>query len=61
MIYVDFTMLPVEVVSLIGCILLTKSLLCNIAILTKMPYYSESSKYLEFISLRWKEPYDDKF
>jgi hypothetical protein len=26
-----------------------------------MPYIPESSKYLEFISLRWKEPYYDKF
>jgi hypothetical protein len=46
---------------MIGCILLTKSLLCNIAIFTGMPYMPESSKYLEFISLRWKELYYDKF
>jgi hypothetical protein len=26
-----------------------------------MPYILESSKYLEFIFLRWKEPYYDKF
>jgi hypothetical protein len=26
-----------------------------------MPYISVSSNYLEFISLRWKEPYYDKF
>jgi len=26
-----------------------------------MPYIPKSSKYLEFISLRWKEPYYDKF
>jgi hypothetical protein len=26
-----------------------------------MPYISKSSKYLKFISLRWKEPYYDKF
>jgi len=26
-----------------------------------MPYIPESSKYLEFISLRWKEPYNENF
>jgi hypothetical protein len=45
----------------IGCILLTKSLSCNVAVFTGMPYILESSSYLEFISLRWKEPYYDKF
>jgi hypothetical protein len=46
---------------LIGCILLTKSLSRNTAISIGMPYIPKSSKYLEFISLRWKEPYYDKF
>jgi hypothetical protein len=41
--------------------MLTKSLLYNVAIFTGMPYIPESSKYLEFISLRWKEPYYDNF
>jgi hypothetical protein len=49
------------IVSFIGCILLTKSLLCNVVVLTRMPYYSESSKYLEFMSLIRKKPYYDKF
>jgi hypothetical protein len=38
-------------VSFIGCILSTKSLSCIVAALIGMPYISESSKYLEFISL----------
>jgi hypothetical protein len=46
---------------LIGCILLTKSLSCNVVVFTGMPYIPESSKYLEFICLRWKGPYYDKF
>jgi hypothetical protein len=46
---------------LIGCILLTKSLSCNVVVFIGMPYILESSKYLEFISLRWKDPYYDKF
>lgn len=46
---------------LIGCILLTKSLSCNVASFTRMLYILESSKYLEFMSLRWKEPYYDNF
>jgi len=41
--------------------MLTKSLSCNIAAFTGMPYFPESSKYSEFISLRWKRPYYDKF
>jgi hypothetical protein len=40
---------------------LTKSLSCNVVVFTGMPYIPESSKYLEFISLRWEEPYYDKF
>jgi len=40
---------------------LTKSLLCNFAVFTGMPYIPESSKYLEVISLIWKEPYQYKF
>jgi hypothetical protein len=48
-------------VSFIGFILLTKSLSCNVTVLTGIPFISESSKYLEFISLIWKEPYYDKF
>jgi hypothetical protein len=50
-----------EFVSFVGYILLTKSLLCNVAVLIGMPYISESSKYLEFMSLIWKQPYYDKF
>jgi len=46
---------------LIGCILLTKSLSCNVLVFTGTPYIPESSKYLEFIFLRWNEPYYDKF
>jgi hypothetical protein len=46
---------------LIGCILLTKSLSCNVVVFTGMLYIPESSKYLEFISLKWKEHYYDKF
>jgi hypothetical protein len=46
---------------LIGCILLTKSLSCNVVVFIEMSYIPESSKYLEFISLRWEEPYYDKF
>jgi len=40
---------------------LTKSLSCNVAVFTEISYIPKSSKYLEFISLRWKEPYYDKF
>jgi hypothetical protein len=48
-------------VSFIGYILLTKSLSYNDAALTGIPFISESSKYLEFISPIWKWPYYDKF
>jgi hypothetical protein len=40
---------------------LTKSLSCNVVVFIGMPYIPESSKYLEFISLRWKKPYYEKF
>jgi hypothetical protein len=40
---------------------LTKSLLCNVVILTRMSYISESSQYLEFMSLIQKKPSYDKF
>jgi hypothetical protein len=40
---------------LIGFILLTKSLLCNV-----VAFSSESSRYSEFVSLKWKEPHYDK-
>jgi hypothetical protein len=36
----------------IGCILLTKSLLCNVAVFTGMPYHFRIFKLLEFISLK---------
>jgi hypothetical protein len=39
--------------------MLTKSLSCNVAVLTRIPYYF--SKYSEIISLIWKGPYYDKF
>jgi hypothetical protein len=51
----------VELISFVGCILLTKSLLCNVAVLIGTLYISESSKYSEFISLIRKRPYYDKF
>jgi hypothetical protein len=38
----------------------TKSLLCNIADFTGMPYQFIVFKYSEFISLIWKMPYYDK-
>jgi len=40
--------------------MLIKSLSCNV-VFTGMLYIPKSSNYLEFISLRWKEPYYDKF
>jgi hypothetical protein len=40
--------------------MLTKPLLCNVVFIG-MLYIPESLNYLEFISLRWKEPYYDKF
>jgi hypothetical protein len=46
---------------LLAALLLTKSLSCNVTVFTRMPYIPKSSKYLEFISLRWKDPYYDKF
>jgi hypothetical protein len=48
-------------VSFIGFILLTKSLSCNVAVLTGIPFILEFSKYSKFIYLIWKEPYYDKF
>jgi hypothetical protein len=50
-----------EFVSFICYILLTKSLSCNVAILTGIPYYFRVFKFLDIISLIWKEPYYDKF
>jgi hypothetical protein len=38
----------------------TKSLLCNVADFTGMPYQFRVFKYSEFISLIWKWPYYDK-
>jgi len=38
----------------------TKSLLCNVADFTGMPYQFRVFKYSEFISLIWKGPYYDK-
>jgi hypothetical protein len=49
-----------EFVSFIGCILLTKSLSCNV-VLTRIPHYFRIIKYSEIISLIWKWPYYDKF
>jgi hypothetical protein len=46
---------------LLASFLLTKSLSCNVAVLTGIPFISESLKYSEFISLIWKESYYDKF
>jgi hypothetical protein len=38
----------------------TKSLLCNVADFTGMPYQFRFFKYSKFISLIWKGPYYDK-
>jgi hypothetical protein len=38
----------------------TKSLLCNVADFTGMPYQFRVFKYSDFISLIWKGPYYDK-
>jgi hypothetical protein len=48
-------------VSFVGFSLLTKSLLCNVDILNRDAVLFRISSLLEFISLRWKEPYYDKF
>jgi hypothetical protein len=47
--------------SFIGYILLTKSLSCNVATLTGIPYYFKVFKYSEIIFLIWKGPYYDNF
>jgi hypothetical protein len=40
---------------------LRKSLLCKVVALTGMPYDFKVFKYLELISLVWKEHSNDKF
>jgi len=50
-----------EFVSFIGFILLTKSLSCNVVVLNRVTVLFRISSLSEFISLRWKEPYYDKF
>jgi hypothetical protein len=40
---------------------LTKSLLCNVVVFTRMPYHFRVFKLIEFMSLIWKEPHYDKF
>jgi hypothetical protein len=59
--YIELTLSISLLLVLVGCILLTKSLLCNVAILIGMSYISESSQYLEFMSLIRKKSYYDKF
>jgi hypothetical protein len=49
-----------EFVSFVAFILLTKSLLCNVAVLNNDAILFRISTLLEFISLRWKKPYYDK-
>jgi hypothetical protein len=48
-------------VSFVGFIMLTKSLLCNVTVLNRDAILFRISSLLEFISLRWKESYYDKF
>jgi hypothetical protein len=50
-----------EFVSFVGFILLTKSLSCNVAVLTGISYHFRIIKYSEIISLIWKRAYYDKF
>jgi hypothetical protein len=50
-----------EFLSFVGFILLTKLLLCNVPVSKRDDVLFRISNLLEFISLRWKEPYYDKF
>jgi hypothetical protein len=52
--------LALKLVFVLAAFCWTKSLSCNVANFTGMPYQFRVFKYSEFISLIWKGPYYDK-